>query len=32
VGAIAGISLGQLLGGGVAVWLVRQGAWLTHRV
>ncbi len=31
-GTIAGVSLGQLLGGGVAVWMVRRGTWLTHRV
>ena len=31
-GTIAGVSLGQLMGGGVAVWLVRRGSWLTHRV
>lgn len=32
VGTIAGVSLGQLLGGGIAVWMIRRGSWLTHRV
>jgi len=32
VGTIAGVALGQFVGGGIAVWLVRRGSWLTHRV
>ena len=32
VGTMAGVAMGQAVSGAIAVWMLRRGSWLTHRV